>query len=108
VAGRAGKVTIGGQASGFIYCAARKGVTGRRTDLSQDVAAFLGNCRKATTVPLGLGFGIATPQHVRQLRGLADIAIVGTAGLEAWEGRGPDGYAEYMKDMVAETRLTVR
>lgn len=94
---------IGRHASGFVYCAARVGVTGRHTDLSQGVAAFLKNCREATTVPLGLGFGIATPEHIRELRGLADIAIVGTAGLEAWEGRGPDGYAQYMKEMVAVT-----
>lgn len=94
---------IGRHTSGFVYCAARKGVTGRQTDLSQGVAEFLENCRKVTTVPLGLGFGIATPEHVRELHDLADIAIVGTAGLEAWEERGPDGYAQYMKDMVAAT-----
>lgn len=94
---------IGSHASGFIYCAARKGVTGRHTDLSQGVPTFLENCRKATSVPLGLGFGIAAPEHVRELRHLADIAIVGTAGLAAWEERGPAGYARYMKAMVAET-----
>lgn len=94
---------IGRQASGFVYCVARKGVTGKRTDLSQAVEAFLARCRKATSLPLALGFGIKIPADVRALRGLADIAIVGTACLEAWERRGPRGYREFLKGLAAET-----
>ena len=94
---------IGRQASGFIYCAARTGVTGRQTDLSQGVAAFLKRCRAATSLPLGLGFGIKTAADVRELRGLADIAIVGTAGTEAWENSGSDGYRRFLKALAAET-----
>lgn len=94
---------IGRQASGFVYCAARKGVTGRKTDLSEGVAAFLERCREATSVPLGLGFGIRTAADVRELRGLADIAIIGTAGLDAWQERGPEGYRLFLKSLVAET-----
>lgn len=94
---------VGRQASGFVYCAARKGVTGRKTDLSQDVAAFLGRCRAATSLPLGLGFGIRTAADMRELRGLADMAIIGTAGLEAWEELGEDGYRQFLKTLVAET-----
>jgi tryptophan synthase alpha chain len=94
---------IGGQASGFVYCAARTGVTGRQTDLSQGVAAFLSRCRAATSLPLGLGFGIKTAADVRELRGLADIAIVGTAGTEAWEIGGSDGYRGFLMALAAET-----
>ena len=91
---------IGRQASGFVYCTARKGVTGNRTDLSRGVDAFLARCRAATPLPLALGFGIKTPADVRALWGLADIAIVGTACLEAWEGRGPEGYREFLKALA--------
>jgi tryptophan synthase alpha chain len=94
---------IGRQASGFVYCAARTGVTGRQTDLSHGVAAFLQRCRTATSLPLGLGFGIKTTADVRQVRGLADIAIIGTAGLEMWEQQGADGYRQFLKALVAET-----
>jgi len=96
--------TIGDYASGFVYCAARKGVTGRKTDLSEGVAPFLDRCRSATSVPLGLGFGIRTGEDVQQLRGKADLAIVGTAGLAAWEDGGPDGYRQFMKGLVAATK----
>lgn len=95
---------IGRQASGFIYCTARTGVTGRQTDLSQGVAAFLQRCRTATPLPLGLGFGIRTPADIRDVRGHgADIAIVGTAGTQAWEEQGEDGYRQFLKSLAAET-----
>ncbi|MBI4607303.1 MAG: tryptophan synthase subunit alpha [Planctomycetes bacterium] len=91
---------IAAQASGFVYCVARKGVTGKRTDLSRGVEGFLARCRAATPLPLGLGFGIKAPEDVRALRGLAEIAIVGTACLEAWEGRGPEGYRELLSGLA--------
>jgi tryptophan synthase alpha chain len=92
---------IGRQASGFVYCLARKGVTGKRSDLSRGVEQFQARCRTATPLPLALGFGIRTPADVRALRGLADIAIVGTAGLEVWEARGPGAYREFLKALAA-------
>jgi len=95
---------IGGQASGFLYCTARTGVTGRQTDLSQGVAAFLRRCHEATPLPLGLGFGIRTPANVREARDHgADIAIIGTAGTQAWEEGGADGYRQFMKTLAAVT-----
>jgi tryptophan synthase alpha chain len=94
---------IGRQASGFVYCLGRKGVTGKKTDLSQGVAEFVGRCRMATSLPLALGFGIRTPADVRALRGLVDIAIVGTACLEVWEERGPDAYREFMHALAVES-----
>ncbi|HEV8574181.1 MAG TPA: tryptophan synthase subunit alpha [Dehalococcoidia bacterium] len=94
---------IGRQASGFVYCIARKGVTGQKTDLSEGVDAFLARCRRATPLPLALGFGIKTPADVRAVHGLADIAIVGTACLEAWEQLGPGAYREFLKALATET-----
>ena len=52
---------IADQASGFIYCVARKGVTGQHTDLHQAVADYLQRCRTVTNLPLALGFGIKGP-----------------------------------------------
>jgi len=94
---------IAGSASGFVYCVARKGVTGKRTELSSDVRSFLERARAATRLPLALGFGIKTPEDVRAARGLADIAIVGTACLEAWEDGGRDGYRRFIEGLAAET-----
>jgi tryptophan synthase alpha chain len=94
---------IGRQASGFVYCLGRKGVTGKPTDLSQGVAEFLARCRAATPLPLALGFGIRTPADVRALRGLADIAIVGTAALDTWEAQGTEAYRAFLRALARET-----
>lgn len=95
---------IAQQARGLVYCVARKGVTGQQTDLSSGVTEFLSRVRRVTTLPLGLGFGLKTPDDVRSIRGAADVAIVGTACLEAWESGGVDGYRRFLKDLVAATR----
>jgi tryptophan synthase alpha chain len=78
-------------------------VTGRRTDLSAGVSGFLARCRRATDLPLALGFGIKTPGDVRAAGKLADIAIVGTACLEAWERLGKAGYRDFLGELAAAT-----
>ena len=70
---------VGGLASGFIYCVALVGVTGVRTDLSNELDTFLARVRAVTSVPLVVGFGISKPEHVRAMRGLADGVIVASA-----------------------------
>jgi tryptophan synthase alpha chain len=95
---------ISAQASGMVYCVARKGVTGKQTDFTADVSEFLERCRNATSLPLGLGFGIKRPEDVRAVRDVADIAIVGTACLEAWEAHGANGYQDFLESLVAETK----
>lgn len=95
---------IASRAAGFVYCVARKGVTGRRTDLELGVVDFLARCRRATDLPLALGFGIKTPEDVRAVGPLADIAIVGTACLEAWEKGGEKGYREFLSELAAATK----
>jgi tryptophan synthase alpha chain len=90
---------IAATASGFIYCVARKGVTGRETDLDQSLREYMQRRRKVTDLPLALGFGIKKPEHVSQLKGLADIAIVGTACLEVWEQRDEDRYRKFLEDL---------
>lgn len=90
-------------ASGFIYCVARRGVTGRSTEFDENLKEYMQRCRSVIKLPLALGFGIKTPEHVRQLRGIADIAIVGTACLEAWESRGRAGYLDFLRSLHEAT-----
>jgi tryptophan synthase alpha chain len=80
---------LAGFARGFIYCVARRGVTGRQTDFTSDFEAYLSRCRKATGLPLAVGFGISTREDVHYLTGKADIAVIGTATIRLVEERGP-------------------
>jgi tryptophan synthase alpha chain len=66
-------------ASGFIYCVSLTGVTGAREALADDLSAYIGRVRAKTDLPLVIGFGISTPQHVAEVAGIADGAIVASA-----------------------------
>lgn len=79
---------LGQAARGMIYAVARKGVTGTKTDMSNDLNEFLDRCRKVTSLPIGVGFGVSSKEDIDFLRGKADMAIIGTAALKAWEDGG--------------------
>lgn len=70
------------RASGFIYCIALTGITGGRDKLQTGLADYLGRVRQQTDLPLAVGFGISTAEHVAQVSTLADGAIVGSALLD--------------------------
>jgi len=67
------------RASGFIYCVSLVGVTGARSTLSSGLAAYIAKVRSYTSLPLVIGFGISTPDHVREASALADGVIVASA-----------------------------
>jgi tryptophan synthase alpha chain len=94
---------IARQARGFVYCVARRGVTGKQTHLDASLEAFMARCRRATPLPLALGFGLRTGADLRRLHGLADIGIVGTALLAAWEQGGAAQYARLLHDLCTAT-----
>ncbi len=68
---------------GFIYCVSLSGVTGARARLSEDLAAFIARVRAKTSLPLAVGFGVATSEHVAEIARIADGAVVASALLNA-------------------------
>lgn len=70
-------------ATGFIYVVSLTGITGARTDLPEYLTDFIARIRAKTETPLVLGFGISQPEHVRQLHGLVNGFIVGSALVKA-------------------------
>lgn len=70
-------------ASGFIYCVSVTGVTGTRSQLSDELPAFLARVRQQTDVPLAVGFGISTREHVESVGQIADAAVIGSAFVQA-------------------------
>ncbi len=70
---------IGARARGFIYTVSVTGTTGERTTGEDDFRPILDRVRAHTSVPVALGFGIATPeQAAAAARAGADGVIVGT------------------------------
>lgn len=73
-------------AEAMVYCVARFGVTGvaptatAAVQLSrQRLQHYLQTVRQYVTLPLAVGFGLRQPSDITQLRGLADVAVVGSA-----------------------------
>lgn len=65
--------------SGFVYCISSMGVTGTRDKMGIDIDIFLKDVKKYTELPLALGFGISTPEMVKELSQSSDGLIVGSA-----------------------------
>lgn len=93
---------IARHARGFVYCVARRGVTGAQTDFSAALDAYLARCRAATSLPLAVGFGVKERADVDALRGKADIAVVGTATIRVLEERGVAGVREFIAGLRPE------
>ncbi len=84
---------------GFIYCVARKGVTGVDTDFSKQLWKYLDRCRKATDLPLALGFGVKEKKDVDFLKGKADIAVVGSQTIRLVDREGVGAVGEFIKSL---------
>jgi tryptophan synthase alpha chain len=68
------------RSTGFLYAVASTGTTGARTDVADATIELLERARGlAGRVPVAVGFGISTPQHVARLAPHADGVIVGSA-----------------------------
>ncbi len=67
-------------ASGFIYLVSLLGVTGAREKISTTTLELVKRVRPRTNLPIAVGFGISTPEHVKAVIDAgADAAIVGSA-----------------------------
>ena len=76
--------------SGFVYLVSRTGVTGEQTALSDGVKPLVEAVRRVTSLPLAVGFGVSRPEHVRQLGGLVEGVVVGSAFMSLIEKHGAD------------------
>jgi tryptophan synthase alpha chain len=69
-------------AEGFIYLIARRGVTGARTTVGEELETTIARVRAVTALPIAVGFGIASGDQARRLGRLVDGVVVGSALVE--------------------------
>ena len=84
---------------GFIYCVARKGVTGVDTDFSKQLEIYLARCRRATDLPLALGFGVKERADVEFLKGKVDIAVIGSQTIRLVDKKGVGVVGDFIKSL---------
>jgi tryptophan synthase alpha chain len=89
---------IAARARGFVYCVARRGVTGKQTEFAV-LGDYLARCRQATRLPLAVGFGVSNRQDVAALRGQADIAVVGSETIRVIERDGVHGIEPFIRGL---------
>ncbi len=92
-------------ASGFVYAVSRTGVTGMQSKLDSSANDLLKRARKATDLPLALGFGISNPVQAAAAARHADAVVVGSAIVQQFHQAGDSRAArkrvgEWMASMV--------
>jgi len=93
-------VLLASYGSGFIYCVARKGVTGKETEFSNETEAYLARCRQATNLPLAVGFGVKDRDDVNYLIGKADVAVIGSQTIRIVDEEGLSAVSGFIKGLL--------
>ncbi len=91
--------------SGFLYLISRTGVTGERSEMAAGIRPLVERARRLTSLPLAVGFGISTPEQVREVQAHADAAVVGSAVVHAIEEHystgGPAAIEQFVRGLKA-------
>jgi len=102
-----------GKASGFVYFVSMTGVTGARAIDAPDVRKMVGELKGSCTLPIGVGFGVQTPQDVAAVASFADAVIVGSAIMRLVETHGGDAdlaarIGGFIRELKEATRAAKR
>ncbi len=89
-------------ARGFVYAISRAGVTGTRDDLSSGAKKLVERTRKVTNLPIAVGFGVSTNEHVNEVLEYADAAVVGSAIVSVIEKSDKDDVVKNVGEFVSE------
>lgn len=98
---------IAGRSSGYLYLVSRMGTTGARGSLSERLPALIERAKEAAgDLPLAVGFGVSTREHVEEITALgADGVIVGSAILSRMiDGVKPHEIRDFVKELKAGSR----
>lgn len=99
---------IARQSRGFIYLVSVTGVTGTRSHLQTRVRDVLQEIRSYTNKPIGVGFGISSPEQARQIKEWgADAVIVGSAFVERLSESTPYRGLRAIKDFCSELKTSI-
>ena len=101
---------IATHSKGFVYAISRVGITGKQQSMTADAAALVARIRRWTGsagvgLPVAVGFGISTAEHVAQVAEFADAAVIGSAIVELIERSTSDTAPEAVARFIKGLRL---
>jgi tryptophan synthase alpha chain len=70
---------ITAESQGFVYAISRTGITGAQKTMTNDAEQLVARLRGFTKLPIAVGFGVSTAEHITALGKFADAAVVGSA-----------------------------
>jgi tryptophan synthase alpha chain len=92
-------IRIAESSSGFLYYVSVTGITGERRELPPELGENVRWLRERTPLPICIGFGISTPEHVKLLAPAADGLIVGSALVKRIEAARGKPLPELLQDV---------
>ncbi|MEC4986398.1 MAG: tryptophan synthase subunit alpha [Oscillatoria sp. PMC 1068.18] len=99
---------IAKKSQGFIYLVSVTGVTGMRQEMQSRVQDLLQSLRSATKKPIGVGFGISTPEQAKQVQAWgADAVIVGSAFVKRLAEGTPDSGLAAIEEFCANLKQAI-
>lgn len=97
------------RATGFLYYVSVTGVTGTTTPRVEEVEKDLARIRRFTPLPVAVGFGISTPEQVREIALHADGVVVGSAFVRMIEeNRGRSDLGQRLRRYAMELKDSTR
>jgi tryptophan synthase alpha chain len=90
--------------SGFVYVVSVVGITGERAQMPPQLGEQIRRLRSLTDLPLCVGFGISTPEHVQAVAAVADGVIVGSALVKKLEAAARQGREIALQDVTTLVR----
>jgi tryptophan synthase alpha chain len=100
--------------SGFVYYVSITGITGTRTATAEHLAEAIPRVRRATDLPIAIGFGIRTPAQAADAVRVADAVVVASALIDTLaasldaEGRPGEDSVHGVLDQVQALAAGVR
>jgi tryptophan synthase alpha chain len=100
--------------SGFVYYVSITGITGTRSASAEHLAAAIPRIRRATDLPIAIGFGVRSPEQAGSASRIADAAVVASALIDTLsahldaEGKAGPGAVAAVLDQVRALAAAVR
>jgi tryptophan synthase alpha chain len=97
------------QSEGFVYCVSLTGITGAKLRNVADVGKNVEKIRKATQVPVAVGFGVATPEDAANVAAIADGVIIGSAIVKQIAAHQQEpGMVKHVAEFVRSLKTAMR
>jgi tryptophan synthase alpha chain len=100
--------------SGFVYYVSITGITGTSSATVEHLETAIPRLRRATNLPIAIGFGVRTPEQAGTASRIADAAVVASALIDTLsanldaDGKALPGTVEKVLDQIRRLAAAVR